>query len=123
MEVFAITLALALPVQAFTLATGGHAKAAIVVVAEATVAERAAAKDLAEYLRAISGAEFDLLTEGQHHSKVAGCVLGQRPLHWNLSESSRPARMLSPRPERGFAALRGTRVLPHISWGRRSTAI
>ena len=74
--VCAVALALGVPAQALTLATGGQARATIVVATGATAAEKTAANEVADYLRQISGADFRVLPEDQAPAQGSRVFIG-----------------------------------------------
>ena len=78
--VFAVALALAVPAKALTLAAGGQAGATIVVAAGATAPETTAAKEVADYLRQISGADFRVLPEDQAPAQGSRVFIGAAAL-------------------------------------------
>ena len=78
--VCAVALALGVPAQALTLATGGQARATIVVATGATAAEKTAANEVADYLRQISGADFRVLPEDQAPAQGSRVFVGPTAL-------------------------------------------
>ena len=78
--VCAVALALGVPAQALTLATGGQARATIVVATGATAAEKTAANEVADYLRQISGADFRVLPEDQAPTQGSRVFIGPTAL-------------------------------------------
>jgi hypothetical protein len=73
---FAVALALAAPAKALTLAAGGQARATIILAAGATAPERTAAKEVADYLCQISGADFRVLPEDQAPAQGSRVFIG-----------------------------------------------
>jgi len=69
MGCLAVALALALPARALTLAEEGKAMVTIIYATGATAPEKTAAKEVAEYLHRISGANFQVRSEDQAPAK------------------------------------------------------
>lgn len=61
---------------ALTLAENGKARCSIVVAANAVAPERTAAKELSDYLKQVTGAEFRILTESQVKPDDAQILVG-----------------------------------------------